>query len=701
MVRLRASLVIGVAFVAAACTLGQPREPRLTTLPGFTVERAVPVAKTDSYVAMTFDSLGRLVVSKEQDHPRILLDGDGDGILESERVFSDRVENCQGLWFEGRTLYGVCAPADTQAQGPDDSESGLYRMEDTDGDDVADTFEQISTFQSGIQEHGPHAIRRGPDGAPWLMIGNNTFVPDDRIDPMSPLRDFRESQLLPALPDGRGFGNSTKEGAHGTIVRLDRDNNQYTLVTGGFRNAYDLAFNLAGEMFTFDSDMEWDINLPWFREVRSVHAVPGGNYGYRDGSGKFPPYYLDSLPPMHDLGRGSPVGVEFYQHHAYPVEFHDAYFEGDWSRGRLLYTALERDGATYSARADAAEFVHGEPLNITDVEVGPDGMVYFVLGGRATGGGVYRVRYTGAAPAEPHAEGILAVVRQPQPLSSWGWAALEEMKASMGVAWGSELEQLARDRDVNGEDSAQAVYMLQRHGPQPSADLLGELITDTDAQVRAAVVFVAGLQSGDAAWTLVTAALGDGDALVRRRAAEALVRMGLAADLPSLAPVADIYGLLYDDDRFVRYAGRVALERTPRAEWADAVLSDTDALRAIEGMVALINTAGSPRDLAPVFEKQLGLMQKSDLSVDDRLRLLRAFQLAAIEAGDSVQPELRQRVHGLLIGQFPTRDERLNRELALTLAYCGQPEAIGRILAAMPTGARKSAAADPLCVRPA
>jgi hypothetical protein len=137
----------------------------------------------------------------------------------------------------------------------------------------------------------------------------------------------------------------------GTIVRLDRERTTYTVVTGGFRNPYDLAFNLAGETFTFDADMEWDINLPWYREVRSVHAVQGADYGWRHGSGKLPDYYLDTLPPVREVGRGSPVGVEFYQSHAYPATFHDNFFEADWSRGRILYTPVTPSGATYRCAA--------------------------------------------------------------------------------------------------------------------------------------------------------------------------------------------------------------------------------------------------------------------------------------------------------------------------------------------------------------
>jgi putative heme-binding domain-containing protein len=702
-----ASVALAAGAVAVALPQGrtltraqQPAQPdapsqaqsiRFTTLPGFSIERVVPADKLDSYIAMTFDSLGRLVVSKENDHPRLMLDADGDGVFEGEKIITDKVRNCQGLWFDARTLYGHCAPG--QVPAPDEpAQSGLYEMTDTNGDDVTDTFEQLSSYVGGIQEHGPHAIRRGPDGAMTVMLGNNTFVLDETmIDPLSPLRGSGESQLLPALPDGRGFGPSVKEFLHGVIARFDRDTKKYTLLVGGLRNAYDHAFNLGGEVFTFDSDMEWDINLPWYREVRSVHGVPGGNYGYRNGSGKFPPYYLDSLPPLREVERGSPVGVEFYQHHVYPEEFHDAYLEADWSRGRLLWTPLQRHGATYKALKEKDELVHGEPLNITDIEVGLDGFAYFTIGGRLTEGGIFRVRYT-APPSQkspaPKPDGVLALVRQPQPLSSWGWAALEKAKASMGDRWHTELEALARNSSaagIAGEDRATALLLLQRHGPQPGAELLKALIADKNADVRAATVFVAGAQSGDAAKAIAAAALKDADPMVKRRAAEALIRQGLSPHQPSFAPIADIRALLNSPDRFVRYAGRLALVRTPRAEWVDRALAETNPLGAIEGFVAIIQTAGSDADLEPVIKKQLDLVRKRDLSLENRLRLLRSLQLAAI-ALDTISPELRRQVHNALIGQFPAKDERVSRELALLLAWAGQPEAVTKILAAMPSG---------------
>jgi putative heme-binding domain-containing protein len=516
-----------------------------------------------------------------------------------------------------------------------------------------------------------------------VIVGNNETIADTALNLASPILKDKDAQFLPFFGN---FGQSAREGAHSAIFDWNPATKKFSVFSGGNRNAYDFAYNLAGEAFLFDSDMEWDIGLPWYREVRTAHQILNGNYGYRNGSGKYPPYYLDSLPPVRDLGRGSPVGVEFYTSYAYPREFFDSLFEADWSRGRLLYTALTPAGASYTARSDRAEFVHGEPFNITDVEVGPDGLMYFTTGGRNTTGGLWRLRYKGTVPAAPDMSGVFAVVRQPQPLSSWGWAAIEKVKATMGANFGAELEKLARNASAATPDRTRALYEMQRHGPPPNAALLTALSSDKSPEVRAAVTYIAGVQAGAA--KTVAAGLKDRDPVVRRRAAEALMRMGQSPDKPSLAPLADIYALLNDTDRFVRWAGRIALEHTARTEWKARVLEETNPLGAIEGMLAWVRTANG-ESLQPVVDKQFAMLKQTNLSVENKLRLYRGLMYTTTEIKDGLSAAQRTELHNLLIGQFPSTDERANRELALMLGYAGQAAAIPKILAAMPKGNEK------------
>jgi putative heme-binding domain-containing protein len=394
---------------------------------------------------------------------------------------------------------------------------------------------------------------------------------------------------------------------------------------------------------------------------------------------------------MKDLGRGSPVGVEFYQHDVYPPEYQDAFLAADWSRGRILIAKPVRDGATYKTAGEPREFVHGEPLNVTDLEVGPDGFVYFSTGGRDTEGGVYRVRYNPTFwqrlfDRREKPEGILAVVRQPQPLSSWGHEALTKAKDAMGGAWGAGLQQLARDTSARVSDRVQALLLLQRTAPKPNADLLRPLTKDPDPAMRGAAIYVVGQHGSDRAKAIAAGGLKDPDPFVRRRAADAVVRMGLSADQPSFAPVEDVYAVLSDGDRFVRYAGRVALERIPREEWEERALADGNPLSGIEAMLALVRTAPPQKALEPLYGKQLAMLTQGQLAAEDTLRLLRVFHLTAIRSKEGAPAAVRRQVHEALAGRFPGEDERLNREFARTLAYCGQTEAIGEILAAMPEG---------------
>jgi putative heme-binding domain-containing protein len=718
-------------------------------LPGFKIERVTPADKTESLIVITFDSQGRPVVSQSASgngsSPRILLDNDKDGIFESEKVVSDKLNTCHGLFFDGPTLYANCRgvvagdpePAAAPATAPPGAGGGrgdnqqfgggrggqppgigipaLYKLQDTNGDDVMDTIERIHRYTSpGMGDHGPHAIRRAPDGSVMFLIGNNTYVGDAPVDDEvvdkenSPnWNNVRERQFLPQFNDPR-FGNSTRTGVHATVWRLQPDS-RYALFYSGMRNPYDFAFNLAGEAFTFDSDMEWDVNAPWYREVRTVHMIPGGDSGYRNGTGKFQDEYFDTIPALRHLRRGSPVGVEFYQSYAFPANFFDALFEADWSRGRLLYSELTPAGATYRGREDLAEFIHGEPMPITDLEVGPDGSLYLTTGGGGVGqGGVYKVSWTGPKPPQPDTTGILSVVRQPQPLSSWGWAAIENVKASMGEKFGPELERLARDTSAKAADRARAVLEMQRHRGEPRADLLTALLNDRDPAVRAAAVYVVGLHRSDRAKGVAAAALKDANAFVKRRAAEALVRQRLNPSSASFAPIADIYALLRDSDRFVRYSGRIALEHTPRAEWAKLVMSETNVVALTEGLLALTNTAGTPAsetELRPIFAKLFDLMKRRGLSTDEKIRVLRVYEAAATETPGGVDPEIKKQVHDILISELPTKapagnwvgctnrtlttgcpEFLLTHHLAKVLASTGEADVIPRILALVPNG---------------
>jgi len=62
----------------------------------------------------------------------------------------------------------------------------------------------------------------------------------------------------------------------GVVFRTDPDGKEWELYCGGLRNAYDIAFNADGELFTYDSDMERDLGSPWYRPRRLPARRLGG-----------------------------------------------------------------------------------------------------------------------------------------------------------------------------------------------------------------------------------------------------------------------------------------------------------------------------------------------------------------------------------------------------------------------------------------
>ena len=598
---------------------------------GFSIEAAAPGARLGSVAAFTFDSRGRpVVVVKDRKLATVLLDQNRDGVFETEKVLTTKVTGVRGLWFDGRTLYLI-------GNGPE-GQYGFFRLEDKNGDDEMDAFEQLSAFEGGA-EPGPHDIRRGPDGLPTLLLGN------------------------------------------GRWLRWNEDRRDYTVLATGFGNPRTHFYEPGGEAILFDSGNEDDADLPTYFGVRTIHAVPGGDYG------------VDPAPTL--------AAMEMYGHRVYPAAYRGSWFGLGSRRGTISTGRLVARGATFELVSAVDKFAQRDALEITGIETGPDGFVYFATSGPGNRGGLYGIRYTPGWRErwdqwwERAPEGVLAVVRQPQPLSSWGHAALLRQKELFESRWAEGLEALALERSAAAPDRVQAMLMLQRFGPKPKVELLKRLIHDAEPSVRAAAIYVVGQQgAAQAARVLAAAALEDDDAVVRRRAAEAIVRMGLSPEDADFAGItgfsASLYKLLGDRDQHVRYSARLALERTPREEWKPRVLAERDRSVAMEGMLALIRTTaagpGQQEEREAVLTKLMLMLSDTKIDAASRLRALRLFTLAITGVKDAA---LGKQAAAVLLAQFPAAgDEPLNRELARALAGCGEPAAIQKILGAIPKGDR-------------
>ncbi len=630
------------------------------TLPDeFRVQRVVGPDDTGSLIAMTFDERGDVIASREKGPLLRISDKDGDGIVETVTTYCDKMQNCQGILALNGDVFAV-------GDGPDGT--SFCRLSDEDGDGAAEAVNTLFKFKGGMGEHGPHAPVLGPDGLIYLVIGNHASV-DMPAEPSSPHHHYYEGDLLkPRYEDAGGHAVGVKVPG-GVVVRTDLSGSFVELYAGGFRNAYDIVFNGQGDLFSYDSDMEWDVGLPWYRPTRVNHVIPGAEFGWRSGWAKWPEYYLDSLPATVDVGRGSPTGVECYNHRQFPVRYHNALFIADWSLGRILAVKMKPAEGTY--RADAEVFLEGRPLNVTDLAVGPDGWLYFSTGGRGTEGGLYRIVWSGKVPPAPVTSGIARAILEPQLGSAYGRNNVAKIKQELGDQWSPQLAEVA-DNTANPVDARlRAMDIMQLIGPPPSTRFLLKLSNDADAQVRAKAAYLMGIHFDEQTHERLVELLDDEDPAVRRKACESAVRTA------QLLPVEKLVALLDDPYRFVRWAARRALERSPRDTWQPIVLDHPKLRVFLEGATAMLILAPE-RDTIDLILARAGRALRGDMSDEDFVGLLRVVQLAVLRGeieGDAIA-DLRSQ----LADEYPAFEPRMNRELVRLLVYLKDTSFLARAI---------------------
>ncbi len=380
----------------------------LATLPGFKVElvRKADAATEGSWISITKDPKGRLLLGAEPKEPisRLTLK---DGKVTKAEILKIPLSEVMGMLFAFDSLY-----INGRGNGPDGKNVyGLWRCTSTTAEEAFDKVEFLREWKGGGGDHGAHTILLNPDKKHLnVLCGNFVDVPADVL-PTSPHKNYADDLVLPRAEDGNGFGAGRKPPG-GFVVRMDPDGKNCELIASGERNTYGVAFNHDGELFGFDSDMEWDWGTPWYRPVRVYHVTSGADHGFREGASKWPEYYHDSLPATVTIGIGCPTGVGFGTGAKFPAKYQRAFFIQDWTYGRLIAVHLTPQGASYGgtwenfvAPKSLNEKSGKTPLNLTGLTIGDDGAMYFTIGGRHTQGALFRVTYEGTestAPADLH-----------------------------------------------------------------------------------------------------------------------------------------------------------------------------------------------------------------------------------------------------------------------------------------------------------
>lgn len=521
---------------------------------GFAVEKlySVPKGEQGSWVGMTSDDKGRIIACDQYGSLyRVTLGSE----VAVEKLSAD-ITGAHGLLYFNKSLYVM-----VNERG---GNNGLYRLKDTTGDDQFDKVETLKKFNAG-GEHGVHSIVLSPDKKSiFLVAGNHSYVPND-LQKSRPARAWDEDHILPRMWDARGHAKG-KLAPGGFIIKSDLDGKEMELYSYGFRNEFDAAFNMNGDLFTYDADMEWDLGSPWYRPTRVNHVVSGADYGWRSGSGKWPGYYTDSLPTTVDIGPGSPTGVTSGIGSKFPADYQRAIFINDWTYGTMYSIHMKPEGGSY--KAEKREFVSGKPLPLTDVIIHSDGNMYFMIGGRRTQSGLYRVKYVGKESVEP----------------------------------------------------AAALPMTAEGKLRKQLEMLHEDGTGTDAV--------------DKAWPY-----------------------------------------LRHEDRHVRYAARVAIEKQPVDAWISKALSESHPQAIIETMVALARM-GAKQHQAKILDK-LNSLDFASLSKGNKLGAVRAYQLAFTRGGKPSQ-DVAAKTIAKLDPFLPAKENSINKELSQVLLFLGSPTATAK-----------------------
>lgn len=584
-----------IALLASSCgndkateRIGNPKIDKLKLPAGFAVEHLYSPSENDngSWVAMTFDDKGRLITSDQfgalyrlsvspigtdsvSDVERLVI-GKTIAELADTSISGTDLGYAQGLLYAFNSLYVM---VNRRVKGDAENGSGLYRLQDTDGDDQFDKITLLKKL-AGSGEHGPHSIILSPDKKSiYLISGNHTDVP-----PMDAYRlpnVWQEDNMFPLIKDPRGHAND-RMAPGGWIAHIDSLGSHWELISAGYRNAFDITFNESGEMFAYDSDMEWDFGMPWYRPTRICHVTSGSEFGWRTGNSKWSPSFPDNLPPVINIGQGSPTNLIHGMNAKFPEKYKHTLFASDWSFGIIYAIHLKPSGSSYTAEPE--EFLSGAPLPLTDGIIGPDGALYFLTGGRRLESDLYRVYYPG-----------------------------------------------------NENANAQNVSASPDEG-QPARDLRKQLEAFHGEPQKGAVDFV--------------------------------------------------WPYLKHEDRFIRYAARVALEHQPVSQWQARALSEKDPQILTQSMIALARQ-GKPAVRNAIL-KSLTAVNYGALPEPQQIDLIRAFELTILRMG-TPEKAMKTEVVEYLNPHYPANSNNLNRSLSKVLVYLEAPGVVENTLALLET----------------
>jgi putative membrane-bound dehydrogenase-like protein len=341
--------------------------PAMTVPKGFSVKLAASEPDVVRPIAFTLDDRGRLWVAEAHTYPvraedgeggdRILIleDTDGDGRLDSRKVFADNLNLVSGLevgfggvWVGAppSLLFIPIAPGDDRPAGPPQVM--------LDGWGYQDTHETLNTFSWG------------PDG--WLYGTHGVFTQSNVGKPDAP--------------------DSERQKINGGIWRFHPTRHIFEVFAEGTSNPWGLDFNDYGHAFTTACVIE-----------HLYHVVQGARYKRQAGK-HFNPNIYDDIKTIADhvhwVGRRGPhagnnrsssaggghahAGAMIYLGgDTWPAEYRSAIVMNNIHGHRANMDLLQRKGSGYAATHGSDFLLANDSWSqMINFRYGPDGSVHVI-----------------------------------------------------------------------------------------------------------------------------------------------------------------------------------------------------------------------------------------------------------------------------------------------------------------------------------
>ena len=300
----------------------------------------------------------------QSERVRIIEDTDQDGKADVSHIFADNFNDlltgvAAGVLHHQNDIYLTCAP-------------DVWRIQDNNGDGIADTKESISHgygIHIAYAGHDMSGLTIGPDGKLYWSIGDMGVNTTDRS------------------------GRKWEFPHEGAIMRSNLDGSDFEVFAHGLRNPQELAFTAYGDLVTVDNDGDH----PGEHE-RYVHVIEGSDAGWRTywQFGKYNkpnekykvwtdeklhvPYFKGQAayitPPL-ALAPDGPCGLAYNPGNnlgpAWKDYFFATYFTGSESRSKVEAFKLQRSGPSLVL---IDEKVVAKGIVPTGIEFGPAGDLF-------------------------------------------------------------------------------------------------------------------------------------------------------------------------------------------------------------------------------------------------------------------------------------------------------------------------------------